>query len=190
MSVVDDRQPITRHRSFHSRYAWPLLAVGFVLCGVVSGPVQSWPTFEPILGAHGVLGSDVNHTSTQLDDVYSLGTAAGMLLSIPMGVLYDACGGRVVFLTGGLAASLGLCGTALAISHRALNWMLFISYPLAVSGGYLTAYGLFDWMLLLPKHQMLVGSLIGASMAASDSLALVGIALHDYCGVHIVYFFW
>ena len=171
------------------RCAWPTLLLAFVLIGLVSGPVQSWPTFEPLLGARGVLGSTRNSTSVALDQVYSIGSSIGIGLSIPCGIAYDSFGGRFAFGVGAVSAAVGLAGTALAIMSPALNWMLFWSYPTAVAGGYFTAYALMDWIWLLPRHRMLVGGLIGASVAASDSLSLVGIALNECCGVSLPQFF-
>ena len=68
----------SHQRHYSTKYSSPtkrwicLIAVLFFTC-LSSGPVTSWPTFEPILGQLGVLGSTPNQTSPQLDQVYALG---------------------------------------------------------------------------------------------------------------------
>ena len=44
----------------------------FVLCSIASGPLNSWPTIEPLLGELHVLGSTFNHSSVQLNEVQTL----------------------------------------------------------------------------------------------------------------------
>ena len=67
----------SHQRHYSTKYSSPtkrwicLIAVLFFTC-LSSGPVTSWPTFEPILGQLGVLGSTPNQTSPQLDQVYAL----------------------------------------------------------------------------------------------------------------------
>ena len=153
-----------------------LIAVLFFTC-LSSGPVTSWPTFEPILGKLGVLGSTPNQTSAQLDQVYAIGQGTVLLLGIPMGVLYDQQGPKTTAFIGGLLSCIGLCSMAISITNKSYNWWLYWAYPVSVGGGGLCSYSILGFIWLHPERQTLVGSLNGASLAISDSLALVGVYL-------------
>ena len=154
-----------------------MLVICFLFTCLSSGPVTSWPTFEPILGNLGVLGSTSNQTSAKLDEVYSIGQGAVLLFGIPMGMLYDLYGPTVVAFIGGLVSVIGLCSMAISIENPEYNWWLFWAYPLSVGGGGLASYSILGFVWLLPKNQTFVASLNGASLALSDSLALIGVYL-------------
>ncbi len=168
---------------------WATLWATFALACLASGPVTSWPTFEPILGARGVLGSTANHSSDAMNEVYNIGQGVVLVLGLPMGVLFDVLGPSAVAVAGGVASVVGLASMAVSITRRSLNWCLFWAYPLAVFGGGLTSYSVFGFTWILPAHQTMVGSLNMASIAVSDSFALVGVWLHDTFGVTLVVFF-
>eukprot|EP00943_MAST-04B_sp_MAST-4B-sp1_P002154 g2154.t1 len=149
----------------------------FVLCSIASGPLNSWPTIEPLLGKLHVLGSTFNHSSAQLNEVQTLGFSFGSLLSIPLGLAYDVFGPGLTAAGGAFAASVGTFSMALAISNTRYNWMLFLAYPLATIGGSMNSMAILGWQWLMPERQNLVNSLYGASLAISDTLAIVGVLL-------------
>ena len=168
---------------------WATLSAVFTLTCLASGPVTSWQTFEPILGARGVLGSTANHSSDAMNEVYNIGQGVSLVLGLPMGVLFDVLGPSYVAAVGGVASVVGLASMAVSITKRSLNWMLFWAYPLAVFGGGLTSYSVFGFTWIFPAHQTLVGSLNMASIAISDSFALIGVWLNETFGVSLVVFF-
>jgi nitrate/nitrite transporter NarK len=149
----------------------------FLLCSIASGPLNSWPTIEPLLGELHVLGSTFNHSSVQLNEVQTLGFSFGSLLSIPLGLAYDVFGPGLTAAGGAFTASVGTLSMALAISNTRYNWILFWAYPLATIGGSMNSMAILGWQWLMPERQNLVNSLYGASLAISDTFAIVGVLL-------------
>lgn len=166
-----------------------MLASVFVLTCFASGPVTSWPTFEPILGDLGVLGSTRNHSSDAMNEVYNIGQGIVLVFGLPMGLMYDVVGPSMVTAVGGLFSGCGLLGMALSISAPRFNNLLFFTYPLAVAGGGLVSYSIFGFIWLFPSNQTFVGSLNTASLAVSDASALLGVYMHNRFGLHLVTFF-
>ena len=150
------RQYSTKYASSTKRWIC-LIAVLFFTC-LSSGPVTSWPTFEPILGQLGVLGSTPNQTSAQLDQVYAIGQGTVLLLGIPMGILYDHQGPKMTAFVGGLLSCLGLCSMAFSITNKSYNWWLYWAYPVSVGGGGLCSYSILGFIWLHPQRQTLVGA--------------------------------
>ena len=149
----------------------------FLLCCVASGPLNSWPTIEPLLGELHVLGSTYNHSSTGLNQVQTLGFSFGSLLSIPLGVAYDVLGPGTTAAGGAVSAAIGTLSMAFAISNTKYNWILYFAYPLATIGGSMNSMAILGWQWLMPERQSLINSLYGASLAISDTLAIVGVML-------------
>ena len=171
-----DLKPISkRFRKPWSRIA--TLAIVFVGSCFASGPVTSWPTFEPLLGKYHVLGSTVNMTSPALSEVYVLGQGMLSVLGLPMGVVYDTIGPDKTAALGGTLSVIGLVSMAFCITRPEYNWWLYWAYPVTVGGGGFCSYSVLGFMWLMPKHQTLIGSLLGASYSVSDAFALVGVGL-------------
>jgi hypothetical protein len=175
------------------RTTWARLAClisVFIGSCLASGPVTSWPTFEPLLGKYGVLGSTQNKTSPALSEVYALGQGMMLVLGLPMGAIYDAAGPDKTAAIGGLTSALGLSLMAFCITRPSYHWWLYWAYPLTVGGGGLCSYCVLGFMWLIPKYQTMIGSLLGASYAVSDSLALVGVYLIANTSTTLPLFFY
>ena len=164
-----DARPAPRFRTPCRRRG--MLALVFCLSCLAGGPVTSWPTFEPMLGELGVLGSTRNHSSAALTEAYNLGQGIVLSVGLPMGLLYDVLGPSAVTALGGVCSGGGLALMALSISAPRFNALLFFAYPLAVAGGGLVTYSLLGFLWLFPAQQSFVGSLNTASLAISDALA-------------------
>jgi nitrate/nitrite transporter NarK len=166
------------------------LCAVFVGCCIAGGPLNAWVTLEPILAAQGVFNSSATFIDPRLNAVQTYAWGAGMLLSVPLGIFYDSMGPAVTSFAGAVLAALAMLAMGLSISRPEWNWLLPGSYALAQIGGSLNSYALIGWVWLLPSRQGLVTSLYMASQAISDSLALVGVALHNTYGLPLEYFFF
>ena len=149
----------------------------FILSCLASGPLNAWVTLEPLLGDLHVLGSTPNHASAALNEVQVMGFSFGSLFSIPLGLIYDIYGPRALSTGGALAASAGSVFMALAISQKKYNWILFWAYPLTSVGGSMSSMSILGWQWMLPNHQNFISSLYSASLAVSDTLAILGVVL-------------
>ena len=75
-------------------------------------------------------------------------------------------------------------------SIPSLNWMLYPTYSLTVTGGWFNSYSIFGFTWLFPAHQALIISMEGASLALSDSIALIAVTLHNEYDMRITTFFY
>lgn len=161
----------------------------FLLCCIASGPLNSWVTIEPLLGELGVLGSTYNHSSSALNEVQVVGFSFGSLLSIPLGLSYDIFGPRASAAMGAVIAALGTFCMAIAISNTNHNWMLFFAYPMASLGGSMNSMAILGFQWLMPQRQNLVNSLYGASLAISDTIAILGVIIINSGAITLQTFF-
>ena len=162
----------------------------FLLCCIASGPLNSWVTIEPLLGELHVLNSTYNHSSSALNEVQVIGFSFGSLLSIPLGLSYDIFGPRASAAMGALFAALGTLCMAIAISNAKFNWILFIAYPMASLGGSMNSMAILGYQWLMPQRQNLVNSMYGASLAISDTIAILGVSIINSGAITLQTFFF
>ena len=68
--------------------------------------------------------------------------------------------------------------------------MLYPAYSLTVTGGWFNSYSIFGFTWLFPAHQALIISMEGASLALSDSIALIAVTLNNQYDMRITTFFY
>lgn len=158
---------------------WGLLFLVFALCSIASGPLNAWVTLEPLLVDLNVFHSNAtsNFTSPKLAEVQTYAWSSALLLSIPIGLVYDSLGPAKTSALGAFLAAAGIAGMAFAIRQVRHNWVLFFAYPAAMVGGSMNSYAIIGWQWLLPAHQNIINALYSASLAISDSFVMVGVAV-------------
>merc|ERR1712216_436423 len=80
---------------------WIALAMVSVACFLVTGPLMTWVTYEPVLVKMGVF----HGIERDLDNVFSCGSGIVGFLCLPVGILYDVQGPKLVTVTGSIAAT-------------------------------------------------------------------------------------
>lgn len=133
---------------------WSMLIATSCASALAAGPVNSWPTLEPLLEGAGLFAESTSQQSN-LSSVYAVATACGYFSTLFSGLLYDRLGGCAVACVGALIASVGLLLMAVAsYLPSQLSVLMYVGYPIATVGGLLNSYGIFVFMWVFPERQV------------------------------------
>jgi len=162
---------------------WIALAMVSVACFLITGPLMTWATYEPVLVKMGVF----NGSERDLDNVFSSGSGIVGFLCLPVGILYDVQGPKFVTVMGAIAAAVGLLLMSLGLAFHA-SWALYPAFTLASGGGAMASYALYPFAWLLPEQQNFINALSNGLVGASGALAFLAVCLYNL-GVPLEVFF-
>ena len=160
---------------------WVSLTIYVGFSVLASGPLQSWPTLEPVLVDMGVFQG--GNQKSRLAEVYSIAQGFSMASALFAGILFDRVGPRVICVYASLACGLLMAGLVVSISNPALNDLLYVVYPCLTVAANMQNYGVYGWLWLLPESQNTINGIAGALFALGDTLVILLVILHNYCGV-------
>ena len=178
----------------------PIISVlfGFIEIMTYGGVIIGWSSLEPILVKEGYFSSGCHKKTNQSDHlnethqicesqveqlslVFTITTSVGPILSLLCGLLFDKKGGWVAKTTM-LALIAG--GNLLNIlsDPQTSSWLLFVSFPLMIIGGYGLGYVNVGLANFFPKIKGLVCSLMSSAFDSSIVVFLLMSLAYDYNG--------
>ena len=171
---------------------------GFIEVMTYGGVIIGWSSLEPILVKEGYFSSGC-HTKTiqsghsnethqvcefqveQLSLVFTITTSVGPILSLLCGLLFDKKGGWVAKTTMLALIAGGNLLNILSDPHTS-SWLLFVSFPLMIVGGYGLGYVNVGLANFFPKTKGLVCSLMSSAFDSSIVVFLLMSLAYDYNG--------
>lgn len=163
-----------------SYYHMWLAAVGnCIVVSIASGPIYGWQALE-----QNMIDEGCRYNLDQLDLMYSIAQGLFIAASFPAGILFDTIGPRMLSVGGILITACGLfgMGVSLMMPHH-FNWLLGPSYAITSIFSSVNSWGPYIYLWILVDHPIAVNSMIAASYALADSVALISVALTSCCGV-------
>lgn len=152
------------------------------LCSILaSGPLQAFPTLEPLLidakvfannCPNGILGCI--EQEIQLSNMYTIAVGVSLGLFCILGYIYDRTGPRFTSTLGALGVAVGMIATAVSIYFPWLNWVLYISLPVTDVFGFLNSFAFIGFIWHVPKYQVFI---IGIGSASYEMSAIMGVFL-------------
>lgn len=152
--------------------------LAYLSCVLCSGPLTSFPTLQPLFVSSGTFSYFCSEGETKctvqntiLSTIYTVSVGLSFGCFFIAGYFYDAFGARTAAVVGAFSVSLSLYLIALSTSTEALNWMLFLAFPLGDFSGLLNSVALYGFMWHFPHNH---GFIIGLSNSSYQLSGLLG----------------